>query len=285
MILTIKELWQKPHRAPTEPYKRRCRSKVRRQPEKTKAAGPDGRQAEAKLAKEMLRYLDNTEKVKVGIAELQERLEVPVQISIYIQQVAQQARGENGSKIFEVFWKEEEEEVYVASWAGCAVEGSVELERRCQDMNELWKYQSEKEEAKRLQGPGNRERMRKWVGHHQETCRTGLTQKRREVWKKASGGWSQKGKRKCRKSLSCRMRWKALSWTWMAKAAVSRKEQNSQQERERSTRRRESEESKSLKTKLTRVESEETQDHVSEAKSTEQEVRGKKRSAKTFVSL
>ena len=29
-----------------------------------------------KLAKEMLRYLDNCEEVKVGIAELQERLEV-----------------------------------------------------------------------------------------------------------------------------------------------------------------------------------------------------------------
>ena len=76
MILSIKELWQKSHRAPTEPYKRRCRSKVRHQPEKT-----DGRQAKAKLAKEMLRYLDNSEKVKVGIAELQERLEVPVQTS------------------------------------------------------------------------------------------------------------------------------------------------------------------------------------------------------------
>ena len=69
----------------------------------------------------MLRYLDNSEKVKVGIAELQERLEVPVQIGISIQQVAQQARSENGQKIFEVFGKEEEE-VYVASWAGCAVE-------------------------------------------------------------------------------------------------------------------------------------------------------------------
>ena len=52
MILGIKELWQKPHRAPTEPYKRRCRSKVRRQPEKKKAAGPDGRQAKARYYQE-----------------------------------------------------------------------------------------------------------------------------------------------------------------------------------------------------------------------------------------
>ena len=39
MMLSIKEQKQKPHRAPTEPYKRRCRSNVRRQPEKKKAAG------------------------------------------------------------------------------------------------------------------------------------------------------------------------------------------------------------------------------------------------------
>ena len=44
-----------------------------------------------------------------------------------------------------------------------------------------------------------------------------------ECWKMTSGGWSQKGKRKCQKSLSCRMRWKAFSWTWVAKAAVSAK--------------------------------------------------------------
>ena len=61
-----------------------------------------------KLAKEMLRYLHNSEEVKVVIVELQERLEVRVQIGIPIQQVAQQARSENGQKMFEVFWQEEE---------------------------------------------------------------------------------------------------------------------------------------------------------------------------------
>ena len=45
------------------------------------------------LAKELPRYLDNSDGVKVGITELQERLEVPVQIGISIQQVAQQARS------------------------------------------------------------------------------------------------------------------------------------------------------------------------------------------------
>ena len=69
-----------------------------------------------KLAKRMLRFLEKSEKVKVGISELQERREVPVQIGISTQQVAQQGRSENGQKIFEVFWQEEE--VCVASWPG-----------------------------------------------------------------------------------------------------------------------------------------------------------------------
>ena len=60
------------------------------------------------LAKEMLRYLDNSDDVKVGISELQERVEVPLQFGTSIQQVAQQARSESGQKIFEVFWQEEE---------------------------------------------------------------------------------------------------------------------------------------------------------------------------------
>ena len=32
------------------------------------------------------------------------------------------------------------------------------------------------------------------------------------------GGWSQKGKRRCRRSLSCRTRSEAPKWTWMAEA-------------------------------------------------------------------
>ena len=54
--------------------------------------------------------------------------------------------------------------------------------------------------------------------------------------------WSQREKRMCQKSLSCRMRSKALTWTLMAP-----------------------------KRKVIRVESEETQDYVREAKSAEQE--------------
>ena len=48
MTLSVKELWQKPRRAATGSYKRSCRSKVRRQPEKKGPLGLDGRQAKAR---------------------------------------------------------------------------------------------------------------------------------------------------------------------------------------------------------------------------------------------
>ena len=50
------------------------------------------------LAKSMLRYLDNSDDVKVGITILQERVEVPEQIGISILQVARQATNEDGQK-------------------------------------------------------------------------------------------------------------------------------------------------------------------------------------------
>ena len=48
------------------------------------------------LAKEMLRYLENSEDVKVSITELQEQLEVPDKISFTLQQVAQQQARKKG---------------------------------------------------------------------------------------------------------------------------------------------------------------------------------------------
>ena len=52
------------------------------------------------VAKEMLRYLENSGELEVGISELQEQLEVPVQIGISFRQVAQQARTESDQKVF-----------------------------------------------------------------------------------------------------------------------------------------------------------------------------------------
>ena len=84
----------------------------------------------------MLRYLDNSEEVKVGIVELQERLEYLYNSVFLFSKVAQLARSEDGQKIFEVFWQEEEE-VCVASWARWDAQRKslVELERRCQDIS------------------------------------------------------------------------------------------------------------------------------------------------------
>ena len=48
------------------------------------------------LAKEMLRYLESSEDVMVGITELQEQQEVPAQTGTTLQQVARQARNEIG---------------------------------------------------------------------------------------------------------------------------------------------------------------------------------------------
>ena len=72
----------------------------------------------------------------MGIVELQERLEVLVQ-----------ARSENGQKMFEVFWQEEEE-VCVASWARWDAQWTslVELERRCQDASREIQMLSKRQE-------------------------------------------------------------------------------------------------------------------------------------------
>ena len=63
------------------------------------------RSAFENLFKGVLRYLDNSNDVKVSITELQERVEVPLHFGISTQQVAQQAMNENDPKIFEVFWQ------------------------------------------------------------------------------------------------------------------------------------------------------------------------------------
>ena len=84
----------------------------------------------------------------MGSVELQERLEVLVQIGLSIRHVAQLARSETGQKMLEVFWQEEE--VCVASWARWDAQwnGSVELERRCQDISREIHMLSKRQEQK-----------------------------------------------------------------------------------------------------------------------------------------
>ena len=105
MILSIKEQWQKPRRAPDRtprtPLPQQSSSSARE--EEGRWVLEDKRRrnvAFENLAKEMLRYLENIEDVKVGITERQEQLEVFVQTGTALQQVAQQARSEIGQKFF-----------------------------------------------------------------------------------------------------------------------------------------------------------------------------------------
>ena len=64
-----------------------------------------------------------------------ERVEVPLQFGITVQKVTQQAMNEDGQNIFEVLWQAGEG-FCIASWASGEAQrnGSVDLERRCQDL-------------------------------------------------------------------------------------------------------------------------------------------------------
>ena len=66
-------------------------------------------------ARGMLRYLEDSEDLKVSVTELQEQLGMSEEAGISIKQVTQQARNENG-QFFEMF-RQGEEEVCIASWA------------------------------------------------------------------------------------------------------------------------------------------------------------------------
>ena len=63
----------------------------------------------------ILRYLEDSEGLKVSVTELQEQLGMSEEAGISITQVTQQARNENSQRFFEMF-RQGEEEVCIASW-------------------------------------------------------------------------------------------------------------------------------------------------------------------------
>ena len=67
-------------------------------------------------AKKMLKYLEDSEDLDVGISELKEQLETPEETDFTIMQNAKQARNERGQKLFQIF-RQEENDVYIASLA------------------------------------------------------------------------------------------------------------------------------------------------------------------------
>ena len=76
-------------------------------------------------AKKMLKYLEDSEDLKVGLGELKEQLEPPEEAGISIVQIAKSSSS-----------RQEENEVYIASLARweTQLKGLVELERRCREL-------------------------------------------------------------------------------------------------------------------------------------------------------
>ena len=98
-------------------------------------AGEDRRRrrvAFEEAAKRMLRYLEDSEDLKVGVTEFQAQLGIPEEAGVCTRQLAQQAINENGHKIFEIF-RQGDEEVCIASLARwtAQLKGLAELEKRC----------------------------------------------------------------------------------------------------------------------------------------------------------
>ena len=54
------------------------------------------------VSQSMLSHLEESEDLKVGVTELNEKLEISVEGGVSIRQSAQQAMNENGQKIFEI---------------------------------------------------------------------------------------------------------------------------------------------------------------------------------------
>ena len=94
---------------------------------------------------------------------------------------------------------------------------------------------------------------------------------RQEEEKKTRGGWNQKLKRRRWKPMLFRTVWKASTWTLMVKVSMQQVRVNKKHRRQSDAPGVEGEEVKSPKRKVTRVESEETQDYVRETNDRNQE--------------
>ena len=86
-------------------------------------------------AKKMLKYLEDSEDLKVSLRELKEPLESSEEAGIFITQNAKQARNERGQKALPDL-QARKNEVYIASLArwGTRPKGLVELESRCREL-------------------------------------------------------------------------------------------------------------------------------------------------------
>ena len=104
-------------------------------------------------AKRMLGYLKDSEDLRVGVADLQELLEISEEAGVSIRQIAHQVRDEKGQKISEFFLRQGEEEVCIAR--NTQLKGLAELERRCQGTLQEVKLLSERKRSS--EGHGGRQ--------------------------------------------------------------------------------------------------------------------------------
>ena len=84
------------------------------------------------IATKMLKYLEDSEVMKVSTRELKEQVLSPDESSVNEVRIARQARGENSKKLFQIF-RQGANEVFIASMARWEeqLKGLVVLEWHC----------------------------------------------------------------------------------------------------------------------------------------------------------
>ena len=94
----------------------------------------------------MMKYLEDSEDLKVSLGALKDKLESPEETGIAIMQIAKQARKEGGQKIFQIF-RQEENDVCIASLARWDRQLKGLVERRCQELMQEVELLSERQEV------------------------------------------------------------------------------------------------------------------------------------------
>ena len=98
---------------------------------------------------------------------------------------------------------------------------------------DLWRYRNEREEAKRSQGARKFKKDEEMGAPPRNKSDWPDWEEARSAEKKKRGGWSERGKRRCQRSLSCRMRSEAPKWTLMVKATANMQKQKFLEEKEK----------------------------------------------------
>ena len=99
-----------------------------------------------KTAKRMLRYLEDSEDLKVSVTELEEQLRMSEEASISIEQVAQQARNEEGQHLFWSFFARRRRGMHCHSWPDGTPKRSGGEGKKSQNVRQEGNLLSERQE-------------------------------------------------------------------------------------------------------------------------------------------